>query len=179
MRYRNLALFFLTSSLLFGQSIDTNKVAAVHVYRHGRLLTAVSVVADGNRVVALTPHESATFYLFPGYHELTIQSGEVSPTASFKAVAGKEYFFELEYEHVVSATSLRDRSVTLSMQPKMTGADDLREVSIDQGSLLSILTQSNPEGLEPTGPILTRANATTEDSAAGQGMPANSIHGER
>lgn len=159
MFYRKFALFILFSSLLAAQSIDTSKVATVHVYRQGRLLIAVSVFADGNRVVALTPHKSATFYLYPGYHELTMQSGEVSPTASFKAVAGKEYFFQLDYEHVVSATSLRDLSVTLNMQPTITGAAELREVTIDQSKLLEILSQSNPDGLEPSDPILTDANA--------------------
>jgi hypothetical protein len=161
MRYRSFALFFLFSSLLFAQSIDTSKVATVHVYRQGRLLIAVSVLADGNRVVALTPHKSATFYLVPGYHELTMQSGELSPTASFKAVAGKEYFFQLDYEHVVSATSLRDLKVTLNMQPKIVGADELREVTIDQDKLLEILAQSNPDGLEPKDPILSNANAAS------------------
>jgi hypothetical protein len=158
MLYRISALFFLFSSLLVGQSIDAGKVATVHVYRQGRLLMAVSVFADGNRVVELTPHKSATFYLFPGYHELTLQSGETSPTALFKAVAGKEYFFQLDYEHVVSATSLRDLSVTLNMQPAITGAGELREVTIDQSKLLEILSQSNPDGLEPQDPILTDAN---------------------
>ena len=118
MFHRYFALFLLVSSLMTGQSIDSTKVATVHVYRQGRLLIAVSVVADGNRVVALTPHKSATFYLVPGYHELTMQSGEICPTAAFKAVAGKEYFLQLDYEHVVSATSPRDLSATLSMQPK-------------------------------------------------------------
>jgi hypothetical protein len=92
MLYRRFALFLLFSSLMVGQSIDSSKVATVHVYRQGRLLIAVSVFADGKRVVALTPHKSATFYLVPSYHELTMQSGEISPTASFKAVAGKEIF---------------------------------------------------------------------------------------
>jgi hypothetical protein len=179
MRCRYFALSFLISSLLAGQSIEASKVATVHVYRQGRLLTTVSVFADGNRVVALTPHKSATFYLVPGYHQLTMQPGEISPTASFKAVAGKEYFFELEYEHVVSATSLRELSVTLSMQPKMPGADELQEVTIDQGSLLAILAQSNPDGLEPADPILTEANATTGDLAAGQVAATKRIHGER
>jgi hypothetical protein len=159
MLYRYFALLLLSSSLMGGQSIDTSKVSTVHVYRQGRLLIAVSVFADGNRVVALTPHKSATFYLVPGYHELTMQSGEVSPSASFKAVAGKEYFFQLDYEHVVSATSLRDLSVTLNMQPKITGADELREVTIDQSKLLEILSQCNPDGWEPKDPILTDANA--------------------
>jgi hypothetical protein len=176
---RYFALFFLASSLLAGQSIDANKAATVHVYRQGRLLTAVSVFADGNRVVALTPHKSATFYLVPGFHQLTMQPGEISPTASFKAAAGQEYFFELEYEHVVSPTSLRDLSVTLSMQPKMTGADELREVTIDQSNLLAILAQSNPDGLEPTDPILTDANKTAGDFAAGQVAATKRIHGER
>jgi hypothetical protein len=111
--------------------------------------------------------------------EAISQPGKISPTASFKAVAGQEYFFELEYEHVVSPTSLRDLSVTLSMQPKMTGADELREVTIDQSNLLAILAQSNPDGLEPIDPILTGANATTGDLAAGQVVPTNGIHGER
>ena len=66
MLYRSLALFFLLSSSLLGQSIDASKVAAVHVYRQDRLLIAVSVFADGNRVVALTAHKSATtFHLEP------------------------------------------------------------------------------------------------------------------
>lgn len=174
MRYRYFAQFFLLSSLLAAQTIEASKVATVHVYLQGRLLTAVSVFADGHRVVALTPHKSSTFYLVPGYHELTVQPGEIGPIASFKAVAGKKYFFALAYGHVVSATSLRDVSVTLSMQPKMTGADEPREVTIDQGSLLAILAQSNPDGLEPADPILTAANATTEDLAA-----AKRTHGGR
>jgi hypothetical protein len=171
MHRRTFALFFLFSSLLLGQSVDATKVATVHVYRQGRLLVAVSVFADGNKVVALTPHKRATFYLVPGYHQLTMQAGEISPTASFKAVAGKEYFFQMGYEHVVSATSLRDLSVTLSMEPKMTGADELREVTIDQNSLLAILAQSNPDGVEPIDPILT-------DLAAAPLAATKGIHGE-
>jgi hypothetical protein len=90
---------------------------------------------------------------------LTLQAGEISPTASFKAVGGGEYYFQMDYEHVVSAISLRDLKVSLSMQPRMTGAEDLREVSIDQSNLLEILAQSNPDGLEPQDPILTDANS--------------------
>jgi hypothetical protein len=168
MRYRNFALFLLCSSLMSGQSIDTHKVATVHLYRQGRLLVAVSVLADGNRVVALTPHKSTTFYLVPGYHVLALQSGEMSPSAAFKAVAGKEYFFELDYEHVVSSTSLRDLSVTLRMQPKIMGADELREVEVDPATLLQILSQSNPDGLEPGDAILTDANANSGEQAAAQ-----------
>ena len=179
MLYRCFALFFLVSPFLAAQSIETSKVATVHVYRQGRLLTAVSVFVDGNRVVALTPHKTATFYLVPGYHQLTMQPGEISPTASFKAVAGKEYFFELEFEHVVSATSLRDVSVTLSMRPKMPGADELREVTIDGSALLAILAQSNPEGLEPTDPMLTNQNAAAGDLAGGYVAATNGVNRER
>jgi hypothetical protein len=166
MKYRNFGLFFLFSAMMIGQSIDASKVATVHVYRQGRLLISVSVFADGNRVVGLTPHESATFYLVPGFHELTMQAGEISPTASFKAVAGDELFFEMSYEHVVSATSLRELSVSLSLQPKMVGPEEVREVKIDQGALLQVLAQSNPDGLEPKDPILTDANANSPETAA-------------
>jgi hypothetical protein len=165
---RKLVLFFFLSPLMIGQTINASKVATVHVYRQGRLLTSVAVSVDGNRMVALTPHESATFYLVPGFHELTLQSGEINPTASFKAVAGKEYIFQLAYEHVVSATSLRELSVSLSMEPEIKGADELREVTIDQSDLLAILAQSNPDGLEPKDPILTDANANLEPRAMGR-----------
>jgi hypothetical protein len=115
---RILAVVLLFSPL-FGvaQSIDTSKVATVHVYRKGRLLIGVSLSADGNKIASLTPHKIVTFYLFPGYHELTLQSGEICPSALFKAEAGGEYFFQLDYEHVVSAASPRGLSVSLSMQP--------------------------------------------------------------
>jgi hypothetical protein len=89
----------------------------VHVYREGRLLIGVSVSADGNNIVSLTPHNIATFYLYPGYHQLTLRAGEISPCASFTAAPGEAYFFKVDYEHVVSATSLRDLKVSLSLSP--------------------------------------------------------------
>jgi hypothetical protein len=162
MLYRYFALFLLFSTLLTGQSIDTSKVATIHVYRQGRLLVVASVLADGNRVIALRPHKGATFYLVPGYHVLTMQTGEVSPTASFKAVAGQEYFLLLEDAQAISATSMKGLNVTLQMQQEMSGADRVREVTIDQSKLLEILSQSNPDGLEPSDPILTDANASSE-----------------
>jgi hypothetical protein len=92
----------------------------------------------------------ATFYLSPGYHELTLRSGEISPTASFKVEPGKEYFFKVDYEHVVSATSsLRDLRVSLSLQSDTGHADELGEVTIDPSQLIQILASSNPLGLEP------------------------------
>jgi hypothetical protein len=145
---RFIAAAFLLSSLLPAQSIDASKVGTVHVYREGRLLIGVSLSVDGNDVVSLTPHKIATFYVSPGYHELTLRSGEISPSASFKAEPGKEYFFKMDYEHVVSPTSLRDLRVSLSMQPNTGNADELREVKIDQSKLIDILEQSNPRGLE-------------------------------
>jgi hypothetical protein len=156
---RIVAAVFLLSSLLSAQSIDTSKVGTVHVYREGRLLVGVSLSVDGNDIVSLTPHKIATFYLLPGYHELTLRSGEISPTASFKAEAGEEYFFKVDYEHVVSATSLRALSVSLSLQPNTGDADELREVTIDLSKLMQILALSNPRGLEP-------ASLTTHDSSS-------------
>jgi hypothetical protein len=156
MSSRLIAAAFLLSSLAPAQSIDASKVGTVHVYREGRLLIGVSLAVDGNDVVSLTPHKIATFYVSPGRHELTLRSGEISPSASFKAEPGNEYFFKLDYEHVVSATSIRDLSVSLSMQPN-TGADELREVKIDRSKLMDILERSTPRGLET-------ANSTTGSS---------------
>jgi hypothetical protein len=149
---------FLVSSLLHAQSIDTSKVGTVHVYRDGRLLIGVSVSADGNDIVSLTPHNIATFYLSPGYHELTLRAGEISPSASFTAVPGAEYFFKVDYEHVVSPTSLRDLKVSLSLEPNAGDPDELREVKIDQGKLMDILEQSNPRGVEPANSATSASN---------------------
>ncbi len=107
------AMFLFTTLVGSAQSIDPTKVATVHVYRQGRLLVETSVSADGNPVVCLTPYESATFYLRPGRHELAMPSGEIKPSVSFLAEVGQQYWFKLNYEHVVSATSLRDLSVSL------------------------------------------------------------------
>jgi hypothetical protein len=154
---RIFAAVFLLSSLLPAQSIDTSKVGTVHVYREGRLLVGVSLSVDGNDIVSLTPHKIATFYLCPGYHELTLRAGEISPMASFKAEAGEEYFFKVDYEHVVSATSLRDLKVSLSLEPGTGDAVELREVPIDLSQLMQVLALSNPHGLEP-------ASSTPRDS---------------
>jgi hypothetical protein len=113
---RIVAAVFLLSNLLPAQTIDTSKVGTVHVYREGGLLIGVSLSVDGNDVASLTSNNIATFYVFPGHHELTLGSGEISPSASFRAEPGKEYFFKADYEPVVSATSLKDVSLSLSMQ---------------------------------------------------------------
>jgi hypothetical protein len=155
---RVVAAVFLLSSLLSAQSIDTSKIGTVHVYREGRLLIGVSLSVDGNDIVSLTPHKIATFYLLPGYHELTLRSGEISPSVSFKAEPGEEYFFKVDYEHVVSATSLRDLSVSLSLQPDTGDADELREVTIDLSKLMQILALSNPRGVEPTNSTTSFSN---------------------
>ena len=94
---RIVAAVFLLSSVLSAQSVDTSTVGTIHVYREGRLLVGVSLAVDGNDIVSLTPNKIETFYVFPGYHELTLRAGEISPTASFKAERGEEYFFKVGY----------------------------------------------------------------------------------
>jgi hypothetical protein len=151
------AIFLFTSLAGFPQSINPTRVATVHVYREGRLLVETSLSADGNPVAFLTPHESVTFYLAPGYHELTMRSGEVSPMVSFQAEVGRQYWFRLNYEHVVSATSLREPSVSLTMQPNGPTDDDVRAVALQQGKLLDILWKSSPHGF-------ARGDATVPDA---------------
>jgi hypothetical protein len=159
MFFRIFAMFFLLSAVAFGQTVDPGKVAIVHVYRQGRLLVAVVVSADGNRIASLYPQKMATFYLSPGYHELTMGSREISPSAAFKAEAGGEYFFHVDFEHVVSATSVRDLKESLSMESGIIDAVGLREVTIDQDRLMQILAQSNPSGAAPMGASSVEANA--------------------
>jgi hypothetical protein len=159
------AAAFLISTMALAQTIDASKVGTVHVYREGRLLKGVSLFADGQNVGSLSPHQMATFYLVPGYHELTLQSGEICPRASFETRAGVEYFFRADYEYVVSATSLRDLRVSLSVQPNAGDADDLREVAIDESRLTEILTKSNPGGLAPTSSTSTGANTKTAEQS--------------
>jgi hypothetical protein len=165
MSYRFVAAAFLVSTMALAQTIDVSKVGTVHVYREGRLLMGVSLFADGQNVASLSPHQMATFYLAPGHHELALQSGEVCPKALFETRAGGEYFFRADYEHVVSATSLRDLRMSLSIQPSAGDAEDLREVTIDQSKLTEILAKSNPGGLEPTDSTSTGANTTTAEQA--------------
>ena len=156
---RILVAALLCSSVLgFSQSIDSAKVATVHVYRQGRLLVTTSLLVDGRKVVSLTPDESTTFYLAPGYHELTLQSGEISPMTSFFAEAGKCYCFRLNYEHVVSPTSIRALSASLTMQPNIPDADDIREVTIEPDKLLEILQKTAPYGLAIQGSTASDAN---------------------
>jgi hypothetical protein len=71
----------------------------------------------------------SVIYLAPSYHQLTMQSGEISKGgASFRAEVGQQYWFRLNYEHVVSATSLKEPSVSLTMRPNGPNEDDIRAV---------------------------------------------------
>lgn len=160
---RFIAAAFLVSTMALAQTIDASKVGTVHVYREGRLLRGVSLFADGQNVASLSPHEMATFYLVAGHHELALQSGEICPRASFETRAGGEYFFRADYEYVVSATSLRDLRVSLSVQPNARDTEDLREVTIDQSKLTEILTRSNLGGLEPTDSTSNYAKTKTAE----------------
>jgi hypothetical protein len=100
-----IAFFFFISLVSFPQSINRNNVVTVHVCRQDSLSFETSL------------------YLAPGYHELTMQSGETSPMASFRAEVGQQYWFRSNYEHIVSETSSRDLSVSLTMLPKGPDAD--------------------------------------------------------
>jgi hypothetical protein len=147
-------LFLFTSLVGFTQTINPSKVATIHVYRRGRLLVDTSLSVDGNAVASVTPHESVTFYLAPGYHELAMRSDEISPMVSFGAEAGRQYWFQLSYEHVVSATSLREPSVSLTMEQNEPNDDDIRAVIIMQERLLDILRKSSPRGFAVEDAIL-------------------------
>jgi hypothetical protein len=48
----------------------------------------------------------------------------------FQAEGGQQYWLRLNYEHVVSAASLRDLTVSLTMQPKGPDADAVRRLKI-------------------------------------------------
>jgi hypothetical protein len=84
----------------------------------GRIVIGVSLSVGASKIGSLASHKGVALYVFPGYHELTRQSGEISPSALFKTEAGGEYFFRLEYEQVVASTSLRGSILSLSMQPR-------------------------------------------------------------
>jgi hypothetical protein len=126
---RLIAAVFLSSSLLLAQSIDASKVGTVHVCREGKFDVSLSV--DGKHIVSLNRDKIATFYVLPGYHELALRSGEISPSASFKAAPGGEYFFNVNYEQVVSAKSPRDLRVSLSMQSNVVATGELRAAKMD------------------------------------------------
>jgi hypothetical protein len=141
-----MAVFLFTSLAGFTQSINPSKVGTVHVYRQGRLLADTSLSVDGNAIRSLTPHESVTFYLAPGYHVLTMRSGEISPMVSFRTEAGQEYWFRLDYEHVVSPTSLREPSASLTLEPNEPDEDDIRAVTMAQEGLIDLLKKTSPKG---------------------------------
>jgi hypothetical protein len=124
-----IAALFLSSSLLPAQSIDASKLGIVHVSREGSFEVSMSV--DGKDIVSPNRDKVATFYVSPGYHQLVLRSGEISPSASFKAAPGGEYFFKVNYEHVVSARTPGDLSVSLSMQSGAGETGELREARID------------------------------------------------
>ena len=126
---RYIAALFLSSSLLAAQTTDASKVGTVHVHREGRF--EVSLSLDGNDIGSLNQDKFATFYVLPGYHQLVLRSGEISPCASFKAAPGGEYFFKVNYEHVVSAGSPRGLRVSLSMQPNGASTGELRAAKMD------------------------------------------------
>jgi hypothetical protein len=126
---RLIAALFLSSSLLPAQSIDASKVGTVHVCRGGRFEVSLSV--DGKDIVPPNRDRIATFYVLPGYHQLVLRSGEISPSASFKAAPGGEYFFNVNYQRVVSAGTTGDLRVSLGMQSNAGGTGEFRETKMD------------------------------------------------
>jgi hypothetical protein len=105
---RFITALFLSSSLPAAQATHAGNVSTVHVRPEGRF--EVSMSLDGHDIGRLKRDEIATFYVLPGYHQLALRSGEIGPTASFRAVPGGEYFFKVKYDHVVSEKSRRGLS---------------------------------------------------------------------
>jgi hypothetical protein len=129
MSSRLIAALFLSSSLLPAQSIDASKVGTVHVCREGRFEVSVSI--DGKNIASPKRDKIATFYVLPGYHQLTLRSGEISPSASFNAAPGGEYFFQVNYERLVSAGAPGDLRVSLSMKSNAAATGELRNARMD------------------------------------------------
>lgn len=129
------------------QNIDTTKVATVHVYSQGRWAAGgFRISVDGNTLKSLGNHKIATFYISAGYHEISARFTN-SPIAAFKAEAGKEYFFQMDFEHGFS--NLSPMSLTLTQQNGIVDRENLKEEKIDSAKLNEILEKCNPNGLEP------------------------------
>jgi len=141
-----LPLFCLPIS---AQTIDTTKVATVHVYRQGRFSIGFPLLVDGNKVESLGLHKILTFYVAPGYHEVSTRLGPNSPTVAFTAEGGQDYFFQMDYEHAMFPTSPSQISLTLTQQQGIVDQEKLQEEKIDAKKLDEILAKSNPLGLEP------------------------------
>ena len=126
---RLIAALFLSSSLLAAEATNAAKVSTVHVRREGGFEVSLSV--DGHDIGSLNRDTIATFYVLPGYHQLVLRSGEISPSASFEAVPGGEYFFKVDYDHGVSEKSRGGLRVSLSAEPNAGAAGGLRAAKID------------------------------------------------
>ena len=126
---RLITALFLSSSLLAAEATNAGKVSTVHVRREGRF--EVSLSLDGNDIGSLNGDKLATFYVLPGYHQLVLRSGEISPIASFEAAPGGEYFFKVSYDHVVSEKSPRGLRVSLTTEPATGAAGELRAAKSD------------------------------------------------
>jgi hypothetical protein len=126
---RLIAALFLSSSLLAAEATNAGKVSTVHVRREGRF--EVSLSLDGHDIGSLSRDKMATFYVLPGYHQLDMRSGEICPSASFTAAPGREYFFKVNYDHVVSEESPRGLRVSLTAQPKFAATRKLRTAKVN------------------------------------------------
>jgi hypothetical protein len=140
--------FFLLPSLsISAQNVDSTKVATVHVYRQGRFSVGLPVAVDGNKIASLGLHKILTFYVSPGYHEVNSRVGQFNPTVSFKAEAGQDYFFQMDWEH--GLTTFSPMSLTLTQQNGIVDREKLKEENLDSARLNEILEKCNPKGLEP------------------------------
>jgi len=126
---RLITALFLSSSLLAAEATNAGRVSTVHVRRAGKF--EVSLSLDGNDIGSLNGDKIATFYVLPGYHQLVLRSGEISPSASFRAVPGGEYFFQVSYDHGTSEKSPQGLRVSLSSDPGAGTAAEPRAARTD------------------------------------------------
>jgi hypothetical protein len=103
---------------------------------------------DGVKIAKLGDHKQATFRVVPGYHEISIKCGSLTPTRAFKAEPGKHYFFQMEYEHNKLVMNLNDVSITLTQVDSVLDLTT-KEEKLSDSELANILAKANPTGAEP------------------------------
>ena len=72
--------------------------AMVHIYRTGSRGNPIKIMIDRQEAFKLSNHDSITFQLSAGPHEIAAPYADRKPNVAITLKAGKEYFFELAFK---------------------------------------------------------------------------------
>jgi hypothetical protein len=127
---------------------DLSATSGTIVISHsGRSSIPLDIYIDDKLITRLSLHKRVTFWVAPGYHEVSVKFKSFKPVAPFHVLSGQKLYFSVEFDApwigMVDSSALTIGPVNSVLDPKT------KEEAISEDHLAFLRYRANPTGADP------------------------------